>query len=139
MKAPPPSACCAEDESAAAIGVLRRAVGWFAARGVTVARVLSDNGSAYRSHAWRDACAEMAITRANPSLPPADQRQNRIERFQPHHGLRAGPSHGYFPASRHAARPLPAWLHEYNRPRPHTALGGRPRITRLTKLPEQYS
>ncbi|MGY1693260.1 DDE-type integrase/transposase/recombinase, partial [Geodermatophilus sp. SYSU D01105] len=51
-----------DDETAATtIGVLRRTVAWFAARGVTVQRVLSDNGSAYRAHAWRDACAELGI------------------------------------------------------------------------------
>ncbi len=61
-----------DDETAAtAIGVLRRAVAWFAARGVTVRRVLSDNGSAYRSHAWRDACLELGITpkRTRPYRP----------------------------------------------------------------------
>ena len=47
-----------EDETAAtAIGVLRRAVSWFGARGVVVERVHSDNGFAYKSQAWRDACA----------------------------------------------------------------------------------
>jgi transposase InsO family protein len=52
-----------DDETAAtAIRVLRRAVAWFAARGVTTARVLGDNGAAYRSHAWRDACLELGIT-----------------------------------------------------------------------------
>jgi transposase InsO family protein len=52
-----------DDETAAtAIGVLRRAVAWFAARGVTVQRVLSDNGSAYRARAWREACAGLGIT-----------------------------------------------------------------------------
>ena len=56
-----------DDETAAtAIGVLRRAVAWFAARGVVVERVLSDNGSAYRSHAWRDTCAELGITPSGP-------------------------------------------------------------------------
>lgn len=45
-----------DDEAAAtAIGVLRRAVALFAARGVTVERVLSDSGSAYKSHARRGA------------------------------------------------------------------------------------
>src|SRR3712207_5360157 len=52
-----------DDETAAtATAVLRRAVGWFAARDVTVRRVLSDNGSAYRSHLWRDICHELGIT-----------------------------------------------------------------------------
>ena len=40
----------ANETADTAIGVLRRAVAWFAERGVTVERVLSDNGSAYKSH-----------------------------------------------------------------------------------------
>ena len=47
-----------DEKSVTAIAVLQRAVAWFAARDVTVERVLSDNGSAYRSHAWRDAYAK---------------------------------------------------------------------------------
>jgi transposase InsO family protein len=53
---------CHDDETAAtAIGVLYRAVAWFAERGVSVERVLSDNGSAYVSHLWRDSCADLGI------------------------------------------------------------------------------
>jgi transposase InsO family protein len=48
-----------DDETAT--GVLHRAVEWFSDRGVTVERVLSDNGSAYRSHLWRDTCEALAI------------------------------------------------------------------------------
>jgi hypothetical protein len=79
------------DETAAtAIGVLRRAVAWFAARGVTIVRVLSDNGSAYRSHAWRDACLELGHhAQAHPALPAADQRQDRAT-LPPNHGRRLG-------------------------------------------------
>jgi hypothetical protein len=47
-----------DDETAT--GVLHRAVQWLAVRGVTVERVLSDNGSAYRSHLWRDTCEALA-------------------------------------------------------------------------------
>ncbi len=62
-----------DDETAAtATAVLRRAVAWFAAREVTVSRVLSDNGSAYCSHLWRDTCAELAITRNG--LAPTGRR-----------------------------------------------------------------
>jgi transposase InsO family protein len=50
-----------DEKAETAVGVLKRAVSWFEARGVTVERVLSDNGSAYRSHAWRDTCAELGI------------------------------------------------------------------------------
>ena len=42
--------------------VLTNAVAWFAERGVTVQRVLSDNGSCYRSNLWRETCAELGIT-----------------------------------------------------------------------------
>ncbi|MGL1409657.1 DDE-type integrase/transposase/recombinase, partial [Vibrio parahaemolyticus] len=70
-----------DDETAAtAVAVLRRAVGWFAARGVTVERVLSDNGSAYRSFAWRDACAELSI-RPKRTRPYRPQTNGKIERF----------------------------------------------------------
>ncbi len=62
---------CSDERAATAIGVLRRAVTWFADHGISVERVLSDNGSAYKSHAWRDACAE------DPPLPAADQREGR--------------------------------------------------------------
>ena len=70
-----------EDEKAVtAIGVLRRAVSWFAARGVRVERVLSDNGSAYKSHARRDACKNLGIT-AKKTRPYRRQTNGKIERF----------------------------------------------------------
>ena len=80
---------CADEKADTAIGVLRRAVAWFADRGVTVERVLSDNGSAYKSYAWRDACAELGITpQTHPPLPAADQRQDRA--VPPHPRRRLG-------------------------------------------------
>jgi transposase InsO family protein len=127
-----------DDETAAtAIGVLRRAVAWFAARGVTAERVLSDNGSAYRSRAWRDTCAELGITpkRTRPYRP---QTNGKIERF--HRTLADGWAFARMFLSESARRKaLPAWLHEYNHHRPHTAIGNRPPITRLTNLSGQYS
>ncbi|WP_188945032.1 IS481 family transposase, partial [Nakamurella endophytica] len=102
-----------DDETAAtAVGVLRRAVAWFAARGVTIHRVLSDNGSAYRSHAWRDACRELDITpkRTRPYRP---QTNGKIERF--HRTLADGWAFArMFPSEPARRRALPAWLHEYN-------------------------
>jgi transposase InsO family protein len=126
------------DETAAtAIGVLRRAVSWFEARGVTVERVLSDNGSAYKSHAWRDSCAELGI-RPKKTRPYRPQTNGKIERF--HRTLADGwafSRHYNSESARRAA--LPAWLHEYNHHRPHTAIGGKPPISRLTNLPGQYT
>ena len=127
-----------DDETAAtAIGVLRNAVDWFAARGITVERVLSDNGSAYRSHAWRDTCAELGITpkRTRPYRP---QTNGKIERF--HRTMAEGWAFRQLFLSESSRRKaLPGWLHEYNHHRPHTATDNRPPITRLTNLSGQYS
>src|SRR3954453_11577524 len=127
-----------DDETAAtAIGVLRRAAAWFAARGVTVERVLSDNGSAYRSHAWRAACAELGI-KPKRTRPYRPQTNGKIERF--HRTLADGWAFARMFLSEPARRkPLPAWLHEYNHPRPHPAIGNPPPITRLPNLSEQYN
>jgi transposase InsO family protein len=124
-----------DETSATAIAVLRRAVAWFAARGTQ--RVLSDNGSCYRSHAWRDACTALGIThkRTRPYRP---QTNGKIERF--HRTLADGWAFKRMYSSESARRnALPAWLHEYNHHRPHTAIGKTPPITRLTNLPGQYS
>lgn len=128
-----------DDETAAtATGVLRRAVSWFADRGVRVERVLSDNGSAYKSHAWRDTCAELGI-RPKKTRPYRPQTNGKIERF--HRTLADGWAfnrHYNSESARRAA--LPAWLHHYNQHRPHTAIGKIPPITRLSNnLPGHYS
>ena len=127
-----------DDETAAtATAVLRRAVAWFADRGVSTQRVLSDNGSAYRSFLWRDVCAELGIkpSRTRPRRP---QTNGKIERF--HRTMSDGWGYARCYASESERRDaLPAWLHEYNHHRPHTACGNKPPITRLTNLSGQYS
>ena len=127
-----------DDETAVtATGVLRRAVAWFAAREVTVERVLSDNGPAYRSHLWRDTCAELGIThkRTRPYRP---QTNGKIERF--HRTLAEGWAFKKFYSSEAVRRAaLPAWIHEYNHHRPHTAIGRADPISRLTNLAGHHS
>lgn len=127
-----------DDETAAtAIGVLRRAVGWFATRGVTVERVLSDNGSAYRSHAWRDTCLELHIThkRTRPYRP---QTNGKIERF--HRTMTQEWAFArHYPNELTRRSALSAWLHTYNHHRNHSAIGKTPPITRLINVPGQYS
>ena len=126
------------DETArTATHVLRNAVAWFGARGVTVERVLSDNGSAYKSHLWADTCAELGIT-PKKTRPYRPQTNGKIERF--HRTLADGWAFTRFynsETSRRAA--LPAWIHEYHHHRPHTAIGKATPITRLTNLPGQYT
>jgi transposase InsO family protein len=127
-----------DDETATtATAVLRRAVAWFAARGVTAQRVLSDNGSAYKSFLWRDTCAELGI-KAKRTRPYRPQTNGKIERF--HRTLANGWAFARFYPSEHARRAaMPAFIHHYNHHRPHTAIGKVAPITRLTNLPGQYS
>lgn len=128
---------CTDETADTAIGVLRRAVTWFADRGVTVERVLSDNGSAYRSHAWRDACAELDITpkRTRPYRP---QTNGKIERF--HRTLADGWAYARFYESTELRNAhLPGWLHFYNHHRAHSAIGGQPPISRLTNVPGHHN
>jgi transposase InsO family protein len=104
---------------------------------VVVERVLSDNGSAYRSHAWRDTCAELGIT-AKKTRPYRPQTNGKIERF--HRTMAAGWAFAaHYKSETARRRALPGWLHEYNHHRPHSAIGKVAPITRLTNLPGQYT
>ena len=127
-----------DDETAAtATEVLRNAVAWFAERGVKTVRVLSDNGSCYRSFLWRDTCLELGIThkRTRPYRP---QTNGKIERF--HLTLAEGWAFRRFYSSESARRKaLPGWIHEYNHHRPHTAIERSTPISRLTNLSGQYT
>jgi len=126
-----------DEKAVTAIGVLRRAVAWFAERGVTVERVLSDNGSAYRSYAWREVCAELNITpkRTRPYRP---QTNGKIERF--HRTLGDGWAYArLYHTTEERNTALPGWLHFYNHHRAHSAIGGRPPVTRLTNLPGHHT
>jgi transposase InsO family protein len=124
---------CHDDETAAtATGVLYRAVAWFADRGVTVERVLSDNGSAYKSILWRDTCAELGIA-MKKTRPYRPQTNGKIERL--HRTMAEGWAYKKLYSSEDVRRAaLAGWLHRYNHHRPHSALGGRPPISRLDNL-----
>lgn len=126
-----------DDETAVtATAVLIRAVAWFADRGITTRRVLSDNGSAYVSHLWRDICAELEI-RHSRTRPRRPQTNGKIERF--HRTL--AEEWGYarcYTSEKQRRDALAEWLHEYNHHRPHTACGNKPPITRLINLSGQY-
>lgn len=127
-----------DDETAAtATAVLRNATAWFAERGITVQRVLSDNGSAYRSNLWRETCAELGIT-PKKTRPYRPQTNGKIERF--HRTLAEGWAFKKFYRSESARlAALPAWIHEYNHHRPHSAIGKAAPITRLDNLTGHHS
>jgi transposase len=122
-------------ETAAAF--LIRAHAWFAAHGITVQRVLTDNGGCYRSHLWRDTLAGLGLKhlRTRPYRP---QTNGKVERFN-RTMLNEWAYQRLFTSESTRRAALPAWLHRYNHHRPHTALGGLPPITRCTNVPGQNS
>jgi transposase InsO family protein len=128
---------CTDEKATTAIGVLQRATAWFAAHGVTVERVLSDNGSAYKSHAWREACIELGIVhkRTRPYRP---QTNGKVERF--HRTLADGWAYArFYESTEQRNTALPDWLHFYNHHRAHSAIGAKPPISRLTNVPGHHT
>lgn len=126
---------CSDETAATAIGVPQRAAAWFAARGVTVERVLSDNGSFYRARAWSVACAELGI-KAKKTRPHRPQTNGKIERF--HRTLSDGWAYArLYPSETARREALPGWIHVYHRA--HSAIGDQPPISRLTNLPEHHA
>jgi transposase InsO family protein len=117
-----------------AVGFLRRAIAWFAARGVTVERVMTDNGSAYVSTAWKIACGRVGIRhlRTRPYRP---QTNGKAERFIG--TLTRSWAYGaVYQTSVQRRQALLPWVDYYNNRRPHSALGHRPPAARLTDFTE---
>jgi transposase InsO family protein len=114
------------------VAFLRRAVAWYAAHGVNIERVLSDNGNGYRSFAWRDACAELGIQRryTRPRRPQTNGKAEALVKTL----LREWAYRFAYPSSTHRARALAGYLRWYNRHRPHGSLGGRPPISRVSHV-----
>jgi transposase InsO family protein len=110
------------DETAAtSIGFLERAIAWFAERGVTIERVMTDNGAPYKSHAWASWCADHDLRhlRTRPYRPRTNGKAERFIQTM----LREWAYAASYQSSTHRADALPAWLAYYNGRRPHSALG----------------
>jgi transposase InsO family protein len=114
------------------VGFLRAAVAFYAGHGICVERVLSDNGNGYRSFAWRDACAELGIQRryTRPRRPQTNGKAEALVKTL----LREWAYRFAYPTSAHRARALTGYLRWYNRHRPHSSLGGRPPISRVSQV-----
>lgn len=110
---------------------LREAVEYFAKLGVSVQRVLTDNGPAFHSFQFRDACIELGIkqkfTRAY-----RPQTNGKAERFI-QSALREWAYGRPYPTSDARRAALPAWIHFYNWHRPHHGIGCRPPMSRIKR------
>jgi transposase InsO family protein len=112
-----------------------RANTWFNQCGITVRKVLTDNGSCYRSHAFADALDEIEHRRTRPYRP---QTNGKVERF--HRTLADEWAYArLYRSDAERCQEYTAWLHTYNHHRGHTALGGQPPATRVPNLSGQYS
>ena len=122
----------ADEKATTAIGFLRRAVKHYATYGITIERLITDNGSAYRSAVHAIACRALGIRhlRTRPYRPQTNGKAERFIRT-----LLAGWAYGAIyrsSAERNAA--LAGWLDFYNRRRPHGALSHKPPTARLNEL-----
>jgi transposase InsO family protein len=122
-----------DDETAAtAAGFLRRAVAFYGRYGITVERLLTDNGGCYRALIHAVACRTLGIKhlRIRPHRPQTNGKAERFIRTMLA-GWAYGPIYG---SSRERTAALDGWLWHYNHRRQHSALGHRPPVSRTNVL-----
>ena len=110
---------------------LRRAVAWFADQGVAVERVMTDNGSGYRSKLHRNACQALGIRHlfTRPYRPRTNGKAERFIRTLVDGWAYKCP----YPTSAQRRAALPAFLTRYNTQRPHRSLNRQTPLQRLAE------
>ncbi len=118
-----------DEKKESAVAFLRAAVAYYASLGVTVARVMTDNGACYKAHAFRDACRDLGLRhiRTRPYTPKTNGKAERFIQT----ALREWAYAQAYPSSDHRGDELPRWLHRYNWHRPHGSLNSKPPISRI--------
>jgi transposase InsO family protein len=122
----------ADEKAVTAVGFLRRAGKHFNGYGITVERLITDNGSPYRSTVHAIACRALGIRhlRTRPYRPQTNGKAERFIRT-----LLGGWAYGaIYRDSRERNAALGGWIDFYNRRRPHGALNHKPPIARLNEL-----
>ncbi|WP_327072011.1 IS481 family transposase [Kitasatospora sp. NBC_01302] len=125
----------ADERKETAAAFWTRANEFFARAGITVKRVLTDNGSCYKSHPWRDVLAAAGIThkRTRPYRPQTNGKVERFNRTLLDEWAYARP----YRTEQERRDAYPTWLHTYNHHRGHTALAGKPPASRVPNLTGQ--
>lgn len=117
------------EKKESAVAFLEAAIAYYAGLGVTVSRVMTDNGSCYRSKAFAKACRDLRLKhiRTRPYTPKTNGKAERFIQT----ALREWAYAVAYTTSNHRAAQLPVWLHRYNWHRPHGSLKSKPPISRL--------
>jgi transposase InsO family protein len=121
-----------DEQATTAVGFLRRAVTFYRRHGITIERVMTDNGSAYRSTLHAFACRVMGLRhlRTRPYRPRTNGKAERFIRT-----LLGGWAYGaIYGTSAERTAALDGWIWTYNHRRPHGALSHKPPIARLNEL-----
>lgn len=123
-----------DERATTAVGFWARATAFYATFGISIERVITDNGSCYRSHDFTAALGDVAHTFTRPYRP---QTNGKVERFN--RTLLAEWAYARtWTSEGRRRRGLERWLHIYNHHRHHTAIGGPP-ITRASNVSGHYS
>jgi transposase InsO family protein len=126
-----------DETGATAVGFLRRALAFYQRHGITVERVMTDNGGAYRSTVHALACTLLGLRhlRTRAYRPQTNGKAERFIRT-----MLGGWAYGaIYGTSRERTAALDGWLWHYNHHRRHSAIGRQPPITRLNNLLGSYS
>lgn len=121
-------------ETAAAFWIRARA--FFAAAGISVHAVMTDNGSCYRSYAFKDALGENVKHRRTRPYRP--QTNGKVERFNRTLASEWAYAHPYDSEQARAAT-YADWLHSYNHHRPHTGIAGLAPAERVHNVTGNYT
>jgi transposase InsO family protein len=127
----------ADERKTTTTGFLLRALRWFRARGIRARRVMTDNGSAYRSRRFAKALRLLAI-RHIFTRPYTPRTNGKAERFI--QTLMREWAYGLpYPSSQARDADLPRWLDWFNRSRPHSALNGLSPLEAVNNLVRTHS
>jgi transposase InsO family protein len=122
----------ADEKKETACAFLERAITWFAAQGITVERILTDNGAAYRSHLHRDLCTRLGI-RHSRTRAYRPRTNGKAERFIKTLTQRWA-NGAIYGSSAERTCALTPWLRFYNQLRPHRSLNRQTPAARLEWL-----
>jgi transposase InsO family protein len=128
-----------DEKAATCAHFLRRAAAFFTAHGISrIERVLTDNAWPYRkSYAWQQALADLDAT-GKLTRPYRPQTNGKVERFN-RTLLDEWAYLRPYTSNNERTAALADFLHTYNHHRCHTALGGKPPISRVNNAPGQYT